>query len=242
MTPNRPFVLVVQHDTYAPPALLGPVAADAGIDLEVLLTAAGDPVPTELHHDGLVVLGGDEFVRDADRRPHLRDEMELIRSAHDQGRPALGICLGAQLAAAALGGAAVHGAKGVEVGWQLVRPAPDAPPDPIAASLGNGTDLFLWHADAIVPPPTAQLIMTADRYPVQGFRMGSVWAVQSHPEVDRETVLSWCDLPGAAEQLRDAGTTPEHLVADIDKRMVGGRRLLAGWCDLLHAPSSSPPR
>jgi GMP synthase (glutamine-hydrolysing) len=99
-----PRLLVVQHEPEATPGLLVAAAAAAGVRLEVV-EAPGQDVPAELGGaDGLVVLGGEMDADELDAYPHLEPTMALLRDAAARGAPALGICLGAQLAANALGG------------------------------------------------------------------------------------------------------------------------------------------
>ncbi len=98
---------VIRHEASCPPALLADAAVEAGVELEVVAADLGDRVPERLDGAaGLVVLGGTMGVADVADHPHLEATMELIRSAGERGTPALGICLGGQLAAHALGGRA----------------------------------------------------------------------------------------------------------------------------------------
>src|SRR5207249_2042732 len=96
-------VLAVQHEEFEGPGTLG--TALQACQVRVVRTFAGEAVPGELAEDGLVVLGGGMGVHESDRLPHLRDELRLLRDAVGRERPVLGICLGSQLLAAALGGA-----------------------------------------------------------------------------------------------------------------------------------------
>ena len=114
-------LLVVQHEPSAPPGLLTPAAAATGVELQVV-EAPGQPVPTTLDGaDGLVVLGGVMDADETDAYPHLARTMDLVRDAAARSVPTLGICLGAQLAAAALGGRAYPGPAGEELGWTKVE-------------------------------------------------------------------------------------------------------------------------
>src|ERR687884_158240 len=104
----------------------GLLAERAGAALEETMPGRGDPPPGRpADYDALVVFGGGMNVRDAGRLPWLRGEIELLRDALAAGAPVLGICLGAQLLAAAAG-AEVHRAAAPEIGWfEGVRTAPD---------------------------------------------------------------------------------------------------------------------
>jgi GMP synthase-like glutamine amidotransferase len=211
--------------------LLGPAADAAGLALDVRHVARGEPIPIGPHgFVGVVVLGGSAGVADAPDAPHLYDEMALIRATAEAGTPFLGICLGAQLAAEALGGSVRRGEDGVEVGWVEVRPADEARDDPVAAAAGQGLQLFQWHRDVFEPPPGATPLLTADRYPNQGFRLGEVWAVQAHPEVDASAILAWSREPGSDEDLRSEGVSTRELMEGSGMRGKRARRLLDAWC------------
>lgn len=211
--------------------LLGPAAEAAGLALDVRNLAQGAEVPAGPDgFVGVVVLGGSAGVADAPDAQHLYDEMDLIRATAQTGTPLLGICLGAQLAAEALGGSVRRGQGGVEVGWVEVRSTGEDGDDPVAAAAGEGVPLFQWHRDVFEPPPGATLSLTADRYPNQGFRLGEVWAVQAHPEVDASAILAWSREPGSAEDLASEGVTTRELMEGSGMRGKRARRLLDAWC------------
>lgn len=123
----------------------------------------------------------------------MEDIRELLRSAHDAGQPALGICLGAQLMAQAHGGQVEVGAQGTDGGLISVHWRDDVKND---ALLGDLPDPFLvgaLHDDTIVKlPPTAKWLAKSDQYMHQAFRLGaSSWGLQFHPEVSVETMRMW---------------------------------------------------
>jgi GMP synthase (glutamine-hydrolysing) len=224
-------ILVIENEESARPAMLAAAIADVGFDLDVRSMAAGDPVPDRLDGvAGVVLLGATYDVRDAPQQPHLNREMDLIRHAVDEGIPALGICLGGQLAAEALGGSVQRGPDGPEIGWVTVRPTPEGARDPVASTLGRGAPLFQWHHDVFTPPPGATPILTAEGWPHQGFRVGSVWGVQSHPEIDPELLAVWCRSPDGSEDLEANGVDGERLIEDAARYSGPGRSLLDAWC------------
>jgi len=190
------------------------------------VAAPGEPVPTSLDGaDGLVVLGG---VMDADETadyPHLLATMDLLRDAAGREAPALGICLGAQLAAAALGGRAYPGPAGEELGWTKVELTEAGRADPVTGALTEPAELFEWHHDTFDPPPGAVLLASGAVYPSQAFRLGSVVAVQFHPEVDGPLLRGWW-----------AGTTPppnypiEEAVGGAERNRANAVRLLEAFC------------
>jgi GMP synthase (glutamine-hydrolysing) len=216
-------LLVVQHEPSAPPGLLAPAAAATGVGLEVV-EAPDQPVPTTLDGaDGLVLLGGVMDADETDDYPHLARTMDLVRDAAARSAPTLGICLGAQLAAAALGGRAYPGPAGEELGWTKVELTEAGRADPVTGALQEPAELFEWHHDTFDPPPGATLLAGGAVYPSQAFRLGSVVAVQFHPEVDGPLLAGWW-----------SGSTPPPAYP-IAEAMAGAARNAANATRLLEA-------
>jgi GMP synthase (glutamine-hydrolysing) len=230
---HRPVILVIENEEGAGPAQLEASATAAGLELDVRSAAGGtDAIPERLSDAaGLVVLGASYDVADAPERPHLFRVMDLFREADATGRPALGICLGGQLASEALGGE-VTKAPQPEIGWVLVRPTEEGREDPVARSLGDGRPLFQWHHDVFTTPPGAVQVLTSNEYPSQGFRLGTVWGVQSHPEADPEILAEWCSLPEARAELEAANVDPGRLIEEAREFSPGAKLLLDAWCAL----------
>lgn len=224
-------LLVIQHEAGCPPDALLPVAREAGFAVDVVSVADGDAVPRDATGaEAIAVLGGAAGLADLDANPHLGAALDLIRDAHRRSVPTLGICLGAQLAASALGGRVHAGADGPEIGAVALRRTAAGADDPVTAAVPDGARLFQFHRDVLVEPPGAVRLLTAPRYPAQGFRHGAVWALQCHPEVTGATVAGWCTLPGVPEQLAALGLTASHVVAEAEGARAQGRRVLAAWC------------
>jgi GMP synthase (glutamine-hydrolysing) len=216
-------LLVVQHEPSCPPGLLATAAANTGVRLR-LVEAPAQPVPVTLGAaDGLVVLGGVMDADETDDYPHLARTMDLVRDAAARSVPTLGICLGAQLAAAALGGRAYPGPAGEELGWTKVELTEAGRADPVTGALHEPVELFEWHHDTFDPPPGATLLAGGAVYPSQAFRLGSVVAVQFHPEVDGPLLAGWW-----------AGSTPPPAYP-IAEAMAGAARNAANATRLLEA-------
>ncbi len=213
-------VLVVQHEPFEGPGTLG--QALSGCELRLVRTFAGDPVPARLAEDGLVVLGGGMGVYEADRHPHLRDEMRLLEAAVRDGRPALGICLGSQLLAAARGGSVVKAPR-KEIGWFEVDLLPATTDDALFAGAPASFAAFHWHGDAFT-------------LPLQAFRAGArAWGVQFHLETDRQVLEAM--LASGAEELRDAGADAARIqaraAAELPRLRELALQVFARWAALL---------
>jgi GMP synthase (glutamine-hydrolysing) len=197
-------MIVIQHEPGEGPGTLSALLPGH----RVVRTFAGDPVPQTA--DALVVLGGGMGVRDQDRLPHLRDELRLLRRCVDEGRPVLGICLGSQLLAAALGGS-VRKALRKEIGFYRVRLEAGARDDALFAGAPESFVAFHWHGDEFVPPAGAVPLASSTQTAVQAFRFGArAWGVQFHLETDEEVLAA---MMGGEDELREAGVDPALLRA-----------------------------
>ena len=208
-------------------------AAVTGVELAVV-EAPGEPVPARLDGaDGLVVLGGAMDFDETDAFPHLARTLDLLRDAAARSAPTLGICLGAQLAAAALGGRAYPGPAGEELGWTKVELTPAGQADPVLGALQEPAELFEWHHDTFDPPPGATVLAAGAVYPTQAFRLGSLVAVQFHPEVDGPLLAGWWST-----------TTPPpnypiaEAVAGAARSAANATRLLEAFC---RTTGAAPP-
>jgi GMP synthase (glutamine-hydrolysing) len=200
-------VLVIEHETHAGLDLM---SAGLGPGVRVIRPYLGDRLPELPERGGLIVLGGSMGAWDDDVAPWLPATRQLIVDAVAARLPTLGICLGAQLVAAACGGTVERGASGLELGVVPVTALLAASADPFFGPIGaDGVigEVSQYHFDAVTKlPADAELMVTADRYPHQGFRVGeAAWAVQYHPEVSTEGFAGWVesglragDLPAAA--------------------------------------------
>jgi len=168
----------LQHVPFEGPGAISDWAADRGAELAATALFAGEPLPDIEDFDWLVVLGGPMSVNDTGRYPFLGLEMALIQTAADAGRGVLGLCLGGQLIARALGGTVTR-APEREIGWWPVRMS-----DAMGQwSLPNAFDAFHWHGETFAPPAGARHIAASDGCPNQGFAIGErVVGLQFHLE------------------------------------------------------------
>ncbi|WP_277979955.1 glutamine amidotransferase [Sphingomonas phyllosphaerae] len=167
--------------------------------------AALDPLAPDL----LIVLGGPMGVYEASEHPFLGDELALLRARLAAERPTLGLCLGAQLIAAALG-ARVYPGPAKEIGYAPVTLSAAGAASPLAALPANQPVLH-WHGDTFDLPAGATLLASTDLYRQQAFAFGRhALALQFHLEADR--IERW--LAGHAAELRAAPIDPAAIARD----------------------------
>jgi GMP synthase-like glutamine amidotransferase len=188
-----PTALVVQHSPGGPPARLGEWLASAGLLLDVRTPYDSSALPALDGYAALVVLGGPMGAHDDGVAPWLPVTRVLLREAVGTGVPVLGVCLGAQLLAAALGGQVRRGSDGPEVGPGLVAKRDVAADDRLFRSVPFTPDVVHWHWDEISELPAgATLLASSTRYPHQAFRVGErAWGLQFHVETTPEIVRRW---------------------------------------------------
>ncbi|MEI7693377.1 MAG: gamma-glutamyl-gamma-aminobutyrate hydrolase family protein, partial [Verrucomicrobiota bacterium] len=147
-------VLIIQHQAGEGPGTIEEELLGAGHKVRKIRVDEGDKVPREVGSlSGLVVMGGSMGVGDQGKLSHLKDEIALLKQFLAAEKPILGICLGAQLLASALGAEVVTGEK--EIGWLPVRKMPDAFKDPVLRRLPENFPALLWHGDHFPLPKGA---------------------------------------------------------------------------------------
>lgn len=202
-------VLVVQHEANEGVGVLGDSFARRGLATHVVHVHAGDAVPRTLDAVGasaLVVLGGGVAVYDADRHPHIRDELRLLDDVLAQRAPVLAICFGSQLLASALG-ARVYKADRQEIGWFDVTLEDAAQRDALLADTPRSFTPFHWHGDTFDLPAGATLLARSRMTAHQAFSFGAhAWGLQFHPEVTLSIVESMVRSDDLARTGLDAAT------------------------------------
>ena len=158
----------------------------------------------------VVVMGGPMGVYDADRLGFLREERALLQARLSEGRPNLGICLGAQLLAAAAGSTVWPGAAGMVVGVLPVRLTAEALADPIFAGFDERFETVHWHGDGFDPVPGAVHLASTARYEWEAFRIRSSFGFQFHPELDESGFVKWIESSPA--DLERAGRRAEEVL------------------------------
>jgi len=202
----------------------GAVLGAAGVVLDERDVRGGDALPDLSEVDGIVSLGGEQSVLDIDDEPALGAEAALLRAAVQRDVPVLGVCLGGQLLAHALGGGVLRRPRRL-VAWVPLEPLDAAREDPLLGALPEGAAGLHFNEDGVKLPPGAVELLRGGEHGAEAFRVGSMaWGVQFHAEVDADVLDGWYrDWPHALAQ---AGVTETQARAG-DARHLPGQRALS---------------
>jgi GMP synthase (glutamine-hydrolysing) len=187
---ERPTLLAVQHVPWEGPHRI--LDACGALHVQTVKPLAGQPLPAHDEVAGAVFMGGPMNVDEVDRFPALAAEREWLAEAVARGMPVLGICLGAQLLARALG-AEVRPGAAPEIGFAPVEVTD--PGDPLLGGLAPRTEVLHWHGDVFDLPEGAEQLASSERTGCQAFRAGNAWGVLFHPEADCALVEAWLEVP-----------------------------------------------
>lgn len=191
-------VLVLQHHPDEGPGTLGDFLQERGAELKVLHTHKGDEPPLDPEgYDALVSMGGPMNVYEEEEHPWLAPENQLLAAAAHAGLPIMGICLGAQLIAKALGARVVRSLQ-EEIGWFDAKLTAEAAADPLWAGVEPSVPVLQWHGDMFEIPEGGQLLATGQPCPHQAFGWKKAYGLQFHVEVTPAILKAW--FPEAERQ------------------------------------------
>lgn len=230
-------IVVLRNEDMAPPGYLGEALDRRGVDWQVVRLDVGDPLPPVGDISGVAVLGGPMGVYDGEEFPFLLDEKQFLLECTNAGVPALGICLGCQLLAEALGGRA-YLAQQAEVVFAPVEATPEGHLDPVVAALA-GRPVIRYHQDTFDVPPGGVLLATGGGFD-QAFRVGSALGLQPHPEVTPELLAGWLGSGPGRQRAIDLGVDPDAILSEFSASEERAAALAAGvfdaWIDeVLHS-------
>lgn len=182
--------------------------------------------------DLVIVLGSEDAVYDG--HGYVAPEIDLVRERMAASAPVLGVCFGAQVMAAALGGSVHRGASGKEIGFVTVEPTALGRDSPVRHF--TGVPVCEWHGDTFTLPVAVTPLASTERYGNQAFAVGdTALAVQFHPEITREMLDRW--IADGLDDLAEEGIDPDALRRDADAHLAAAghasRRMLEDFLDAL---------
>jgi len=231
-----PKVLILQHITCETPGTIETALVGAGIEWHIHRSYEGQPGPSDIGvYDGLIVMGGPMGVYEYDRYAFLTEEIGLIQQALTAEKPILGVCLGSQLLASALG-AEVKPGRAKEIGWYPLRLTEAANDDALWQGIASPFMGFHWHGDVFDVPAGAVSLASSEMTSCQAFRYGTnAYGFLFHMEVTA-TIIG--DLVSTfADELQEASIDGEQILQSIDTQLTPlqqiGARVFKKWAGLV---------
>ena len=196
-------ILVFQHVDCEHPGSLRQFLAEDGVEWDAIYLHRGDKIPSFDNYDALWVMGGPMDVWDIEENPWLVDEKEAIRNwVSVLKKPYLGLCLGHQLLADALGGTCGP-QKVPEIGVLEIELTYEGRSDPLFKGTAEKQRCLQWHSVRVAQAPEGAVILArSDACSIQAMRIGqNAWSMQYHIEIEPDTVENWGAIPAYAEAL-----------------------------------------
>lgn len=202
------------------PARIADWAENRGYDLERFLATEGPEIESD-DFDAFVIMGGPMSANDVIENPDVAFALERVREFIDSGKPVLGICLGAQMIAKAIGGAVAPGPQ-AEIGWFPVFRSEEG--DHLLDQLPQEMTMFHWHGEQIQLPPGARLLASSRICPVQAFQWGErCLGLQCHLEVTEPSLTDF--LKVFADEVEEGGPTVQTSMEMVEGFATHGEEL-----------------
>ncbi len=218
-------LLVLQHEPCEPLGFFEGLFSKKGVEC-VYCRLYDEEAPVDLDgYHGLVAMGGPMNVYQEKEYPFLSGDDRLIKEALKRKKPVLGICLGAQLMAKALG-AKVYKGREKEIGWYTVKLTEEGRKDPIFGGFEQEFTVFQWHGDTFDIPNGAIHLAGSSLFSNQAFRIGNSYALQFHLEVTADMIRDWLDEYREEVKSLKGKVDPKKILSDTDK-YIGGLNALA---------------
>ncbi len=210
-------LLVVRHHFEENLGALERIFIERGIPFTYRDVFRYEMLPGRLNaYSGFIVLGGFMGVYEQEEYPFLKDELNWLTGVLDAGKPVLGICLGSQLVASALGARVFRGEAGPEIGWKPVHLTEEGKADPVFKNVPEAFVPIHWHGDTFDLPAGAKMLASSEMYPHQAFRYGeNAYGFQFHFEANQKLIDYW--MKTDPETMEKAGVSAEPLQADTAK-------------------------
>jgi len=217
-------ILAIQHIHCETLGTIGEALDAAGIAIELVRTFEGQPVPTTMEGtSGLLIMGGPMGVYEQDRHPFLKREIRLIEQALQEDKPILGVCLGSQLLASALGVRVTKG-KTKEIGWYPVALAPAGSTDSLWIGLEPSFTAYHWHGDVFNLPSGAVSLASSDLTRCQAFRYGHhAYGFLFHLEITEDIIKDM--VKTFQEELEESGVNGSEIIAQTKTHLPRLRKI-----------------
>lgn len=204
-----PQVLIMQHVPWEKPGRILANLEDLGLGTQTLNVASvkKPDLPDFDEVAGVVIMGGPMGATDYDKYPGLKAEAKLARACVAVGKPVLGVCLGHQIIATALGAKLSRG-EAPEIGFAPIKRVDK---HDYFSMWDKQIDVLHWHNDVVGLPPEAQLLARSASTKVQAYRIGSALGLQFHLEVTGALLEEWLDEPSMVKELKKAGGSKSQL-------------------------------
>ena len=226
-------LIVLRHVPYEGPGLIEDMLEGRGLPYRIV-DIFEDGVPlSAAGFTGLVSMGGPMSVNDGAKE--IEKEKALLMEARDRDIPVLGVCLGAQIIASAMG-ARVYAGDSPEVGWGSVTLTPDGTGDPLMSGVERTLPVLHWHKETFDLPQDAIHLACSERFENQAFRVGSrTYGFQFHLEADEAMVREWVerDLEGGSGLVLDPRMILDDIRQHLDRVRFCGALVLGRFLDLV---------
>jgi GMP synthase (glutamine-hydrolysing) len=235
-------VIVLQHAESENLGTIEDALNTGGVTFDYVRAFEGQPIPDAVgESSGLIVMGGPMSVYETDRFPFLGQEMKLIEAFLEAQRPILGVCLGSQMLAAALGATVRKGRK-KEIGWFPVELSPASGQDPLWSGQPSRFEAYHWHGDIFDPPKEAVPLASSDITPVQSFRFGDrAYGILFHLEVTERHIQKM--LNEFASEIQEENLKPEEILNQAESLLPAlqtiSSTIFRRWTQLLYPSRGS---
>ncbi len=236
-------VCIIQHVAVETPGLIAGALKAHHISLDFIRPFAGERIPRRIgDHAGLVVMGGPMGVDEQGKYPFLRREIHLIQDALSERRPVLGICLGSQLLAAALGASVMRGRQ-KEIGWHSVTLNQATASDALWRGLPKSFTAFHWHGDVFQLPHAATSLASSRLTEHQAFCHGeSAYGLLFHLEMTEQVIRRMTRM--FRGELHEAGLSErpvlDRVAAQLPALHTIGRAVFGRWAALVNGQTDTP--
>lgn len=215
---NNKRILVLQHAEIENLGIISDILIQLGFEYKYLRADLGQPIPLTLDgYQGLILMGGPQSVYEENYYQYLKSEKILVNHAIENDFPILGICLGSQLLAEALG-SRVYPGNAFELGWKRVTLSSEMANDPVLGHLPEIITPLHWHGDIYDLPVGATPIGSSELTAVQGFVWKQkIYAILFHFEMSFPQIMAM--VKAFPDDLKRSGITRDMVIAQTTKHL-----------------------